>query len=109
VGNERHDLLAYNAPLVYFLAGRPNATRYDNLHPGVATTRAVQEEIVRSLEASGARWIVLWEGPPPGEPNESSVSSGVVVLDEWIARCARTAARFGSTRVLRIEGPATPR
>jgi hypothetical protein len=109
VGNERHDILVYNAPLIYFLAGRRNATRYDNLHPGVATTRAVQEEIVRSLEASGARWIVLWEGPPPGEPNESSVSSGVAVLDEWIARRARTAARFGSFRVLKVEGPATPR
>ncbi|MEO8054660.1 MAG: glycosyltransferase family 39 protein [Acidobacteriota bacterium] len=109
VGNDRHDRLGYNAPLVYFLAGRPNATRYDNLHPGVATTRAVQEEIVRSLEASGARWIVLWEGPPPGEPNESSLSSGVVVLDEWIVRRAREAARFGSTRVMRIEEPATRR
>ncbi|MBK9064717.1 MAG: hypothetical protein IPL89_16230 [Acidobacteria bacterium] len=109
VGNERHDRLVYNAPLVYFLAGRPNATRYDNLHPGVITTRTVQEEIVRSLEASGARWIVLWEGPPPGEPNESSLSSGVVVLDEWIARRAREAARFGSTRVMRIEEPATRR
>ena len=109
VGNERHDLLAYNAPLVYFLAGRPNATRYDNLHPGVATTRAVQEEIVRSLEASGARWIVLWAGPPPGEPNESGLSSGVVVLDEWISRRAREAARFGGFRVLKVEEPATPR
>jgi hypothetical protein len=109
VGNERHDLLVYNAPLVYFLAGRPNATRYDNLHPGVATTRPVQEEIVRSLEASGARWIILWEGPPPGEPNESSVSSGAVVLDEWIAGRAREAARFGAFRVLEIEAPATPR
>lgn len=111
VANDRHDRLVYNAPLVYFFAGRPNATRYDNLHPGVATTRAVQEEIVRAMEASGARWIVLWEGPPPVEPNESSLPSGVVVLDEWIARRARTAARFGSFRVLKVEGPgpATPR
>ena len=109
VGNDRHDRLVYNAPLVYFLAGRPNATRYDNLHPGVATMRAVQEEIVRSLEASGARWIVLWEGPPPGEPNESSISSGVVVLDKWIARRSREAARFGSFRVMKVEEPATPR
>ena len=109
MGNDRHDRLVYNAPLVYFLAGRPNATRYDNLHPGVATTPAVQVEIIRSLEASGVRWIVLWEGPPPGEPNESSLSSGVVVLDEWIARRAREAARFGSFRVMRVEEPATRR
>ncbi len=108
VGNDRHDRLAYNAPLVYFLADRPNATRYDNLHPGVATTRPVQEDIVRALEASGVRWVVLWDAPFAGEPNESSVSSGVVLLDEWIARRAREAARFGSFRVLEVRPPAAP-
>jgi hypothetical protein len=107
VGNARHDRLFYDAPLIYFLAGRPNATRYDNLHPGVATTRAVQEEIVRSLETARTRWIVLWDGPPSGEPNESSSSSGVVLLDEWIAGHGREAARFGSFRVLRIAEPAS--
>jgi len=109
VGNDRHDRLVYNAPFVYFLSGRPNATRYDNLHPGVVTTRPVQEEIVRALESSGARWLVLWDSPPPVEPNDSWISSGVVVLDEWIARRAREAARFGSYRVLKVEEPATPR
>jgi hypothetical protein len=103
VGNTRHDLLVFNAPLIYFLAARPNATRYDNLHPGVVTTRPVQEEIVRSIESAGTRWIVLWESPPPNEPNASSVSSGVLILDEWIARHAREEARFGSYRVLRVE------
>ncbi len=108
VGNARHDRIVYDAPLVTFLAGRRNATRYDNLHPGSATTRPVQEEIVRSLEAAGVSWIVLWDGPPADEPNESSRSSGVRVLDAWIARHAREAARYGSFRVLEVTPPTTP-
>jgi len=107
VGNARHDRLAYSAPLLYFLSGRTGATRYDNLHPGVATTRPVQEEIVRSLEARGTRWAVLWDGPPPVEPNQSSMSSGVLVLDEWLAGHGREAARFGSYRVLELTPPTT--
>lgn len=109
VGNARHDLIVYGAPLVAFLAGRRNATRYDNLHPGSATTRPVQEEIVRSLEAASVRWIVLWDGPPAVEPNESSVPSGIGVLDAWIARHGREAARYGSFRVLEVTPPAAPR
>lgn len=108
VGNARHDRLAYGATLFYFLSGRGGATRYDNLHPGVATTRAVQEEVVRSLGRERVRWVALWDGPPPTEPNESARSSGVRVLDEWLAAHAREAARFGSFRVLRLEGPPSP-
>jgi hypothetical protein len=109
VGNARHDRLAYGATLVYVLAGRSGATRYDNLHPGVATTRAVQEEIVRALQTEQVRWVVLWDGPPPTEPNESSRSSGVHVLDDWLAAHGRETARFGSFRVLAIgPGPAPP-
>ena len=108
VGNARHDRIAYGAPLVYFLASRPNATRYDNLHPGVVTTRPVQEEIVRALEAAQTRWIVLWDGPPDGEPNASSMPSGVTVLDEWLASRAGEAARFGAFRVLEIRRPTPP-
>ncbi len=63
---------------------------------------------MRSLEASGVRWIVLWDGPPAGEPNESSLSSGVRVLDAWVAGRAREAARYGSFRVLEVTRPTTP-
>lgn len=108
VGNARHDALGYGAPLVSFLAGRTGATRYDNLHPGVVTTRAVQEEIVRSLESAHARCAVLWDGPPLGEPNESSASSGVTVLDDWLAANGRDVARFGTFRVRWIGETAAP-
>lgn len=99
VGNERHDAIFCSAPLVYFLAGRKGATRYDNLHPGVATTAAVQEEMLRDLEARDVRTIALWSGPPLIEPNASSESSGVRLLDDWIERRFRKVGEEGELSV----------
>ena len=103
VGNTRHDALGYDAPLVYFLADRMGATRYDNLHPGVVTTLAVQEEMVRDLERRGTKLVVLWDGPPLREPNESAISSGVFLLDRFLKGRFRETARFGRYRVLERE------
>jgi len=108
VGNSRHDAVGYGATLVYFLAGRKGATRYDNLHPGVVTTLSVQREIVDALERGGTRVVVLWDGPPLTEPNESSKSSGVTLLDSWIAARFREVARFGAYRVLAREAAPAP-
>jgi hypothetical protein len=99
VGNDRHDAISYNAPLLYFLSGREGATRYDNLHPGVATTAAVQEEIIRDLEAHDVRTIVLWRGPALIEPNASSRSSGVLLLDDWIRQRFRIAGEKGGLSI----------
>ncbi len=64
VGNSRHDAVVYGATLTYFLAGRKGASRYDNLHPGVVTTLAVQREIVESLERRGTRVSSSGTAPP---------------------------------------------
>ena len=108
VGDARHDALAYGASLAYFLAGRKGATRYDNLHPGIVTARPAQEEIVRDLEARGTRIAVLWDGPPLDEPNASSASSGVTLLDEWLAANAGETVRFGAYRVTRLRERVPP-
>lgn len=107
VGNSRHDAVVYGATLVYFLAGRKGATRYDNLHPGVVTTLPVQREIVESLDRRGTRVVVLWDGPPLIEPNESSIPSGVTFLDAWLQAGFREIAGFGAYRVLAREAPGT--
>ena len=80
----RHDQIFINDVGFYFLAGRPIPTRYHELHPGVATTQPVQEEIVAELERNDVRWLMLVDWPNPGEPNGSAVSSGVTVLDDYI-------------------------
>jgi hypothetical protein len=85
VGHERHDRIFITDMLFYFIAERDSATRYFSLEPGVATTAAVQREIVQELERHHVRIIVLYTPKRPHvEPNESGRSSGVTVLDDYI-------------------------
>lgn len=79
-----HDQIFVNDVSLYFLAQRPVPTRYHELHPGVATTLPVQEEIIAELEQNNVRWLALVDWPNPREPNDSALSSGVTALDEYI-------------------------
>jgi hypothetical protein len=46
-------------PMFYYLADRPNATRFGHVYPGAATLEE-QREMIRSLEASDVRYV-LWD------------------------------------------------
>ena len=99
VGNQKHDRIFVNDAGFYFLAGRPAGTRYDELHPGVATTLPVQTEIAAQLEARRVEWAVLvkiWEST---EPNGSAVSSGVTYLDDYLHAHFAFVAEFGNYQV----------
>ena len=106
VANPRHDLVHAGNPLVYVLADRPNPTRYDVMQPGVVTTAGVQREIVRDLRDSRTELVVRWLSPvaSEAEPNGAGRSSGVRVLDRYLARRYERVARFGSYEVLRVAG-----
>ncbi len=80
----RHDNTFANDVSIYFLADRPIATRYHELHPGVTTTQAVQEEMVAELQATDPEWLALITWGNPNEPNASRFSSGVTLLDDYI-------------------------
>lgn len=100
VGTSRHDRIFANDVSFYFLAARHSATRFHELVPGVATTLPVQREIVADLERHGARYLVLsrqFEGY--AEPNLSARSSGVTILDDYIARRYRVVEEFGAYSV----------
>ncbi len=84
VGNLRHDYVFVNDVGFYFLADRPSATRYSELHPGVATTLQVQKEIAGEIDSKNVRMLVLVDIPNSNEPNESALSSGVHYLDDFI-------------------------
>jgi hypothetical protein len=102
VGNTRHDRLNSNDVLFYFLAERPSATAYHDMHPGVVTTAAVQEAMIRDLDQKRVACVVLREDPrPPEAGNASGVSSGVTLLDRYIAdRFVRIPeATFGAYQV----------
>ncbi len=85
VSMTRHDQVFANDISFYFIADRPSATKYPEVHPGLTDTLAVQEEIAASLRDKEVTWVVTLDWPPSQEPNRSAVSSGIYYLDEFIA------------------------
>lgn len=95
VGSIRHDRIFTNDVLFYFLAERESATKYYELHPGVATTLEVQEEIVADITAAGVKCIVLKEETRIETENKSGESSGVTLLDDFIRHNFQLDKSFG--------------
>ena len=107
VATRRSDLVTSGHPLLYVLSGRPNPTRYDIPAPGVVTSAPVQREIIRALERTRTPLVVRWTDPitAAAEPNAAGRSSGVRLLDEYLARSYRPAGRVGSFRLLERRAP----
>ena len=103
VANPRYDRVKVGDPLLYVLLNRPNPTRYDVMQPGVVTTAPVQREIARDLDRARPALIVRWLAPvaSEAEPNGAGRSSGVHVLDRYLARTYAPVRRFGDYEVLR--------
>jgi hypothetical protein len=101
VGLARHDKTILNDVSAYFLSGRMPATKWHQFDPGLQNSARIQTEIVRELQARQPRlvwlessfdWIV--------EPNESAVSSGVTLLDDYLRSTYMPAATFGAIQIL---------
>ena len=107
VATRRADLVSSGYPLLYVLAERPNATRYDIAAPGVVTSAPVQREIVADLERSRPPAVVRDTSPLTAapEPNRAGESSGVRLLDEYLAREYRPVARYGRFEILSRGSP----
>jgi hypothetical protein len=108
VANPRFDLVHAGDPLLYVITGHPNPTRYDVMQPGLVTTAAVQREIIGSLQRSHTRVVVRWLDPRASlaEPNGAGHSSGVHLLDRWLAAQFRPLTRFGVYSVMIARHPA---
>ncbi len=102
VVGRRADITTAGAPLIYVLAQRRNPTRYDIAAPGVLTSSPVQQEIVGDLARTKPPLIVRWDSPSTAapEPNRAGRSSGVRILDRYIAAEYRQVARYGDWIVL---------
>ena len=59
VGLHRHDVVITGDIMIYFILDRPPATRYQELHPAIADTGDVQQEIIRDLRRKNIPLIVL--------------------------------------------------
>jgi len=100
VGNSRHDRIFVNDIMFYFLSERHSATKYHELHPGLATTREVQQEIIEELKENNVRYVVLWNGAENVmEPNESAISTGVTDLDDFISKNYISIMTFGPYQI----------
>jgi len=104
VANPRFDLVHAGDPLLYVITGHPNPTRYDVMQPGLVTTASVQREIIGSLRHTRVvvRWLDLRASL--GEPNGAGRSSGVHLLDWWLAARFHPVARFGVYQTLLRDG-----
>jgi hypothetical protein len=102
VTTRRSDLVTSGDPLFYALALRNNPTPYDIAAPGLVTTAPVQNQIVRDLEQTQTRVVVRYTSPvtTAPEPNRAGRSTGVTILDRYLAQAFRPAARFGYYVVL---------
>lgn len=101
VGADRHDKLFITPVALYFATDRPSATKWMELHPGVATNLSVQQAIVRELESRVVRILIL-DGnfKANREPNASSVSSQVYLLDRYIQNHYELTRTFGEVRIM---------
>lgn len=103
VGNSVHDRIYANDVMFYFLSERHSATKYHELHPGLATTLPVQREIAKEVRQSRVEYIVLLSRfQDAREPNESAVSSGVTFLDDFIKANYVPIEQFGTYTILRF-------
>jgi len=105
VGAATHSLVSYNDALFYFLADRPQVTRFDMLVPGITTGAAVQSEILRDIRQKNPEYVVLFRAPPSHEPNLSSVDSGVSILDDAIRQEYIQVAEFGRYTIWHHKNP----
>jgi hypothetical protein len=106
VGLGRHDRIINNDLLTYFVADRLPATRWSHFDPDLQTRADIQRQMIHEIDAQSVRFIVL-------EPelnrvielsNDSSRSSGVKLLDDYIRSNYHPIQKFGDLFLLLRNG-----
>jgi len=101
VGTYRHDRIVANAVALYFVAERRPFTRWHELHPGLQTGAVVQQSMLDEIDRQPPRLVVLTAlGASSNEPNESSRSSGVRLIDAALDAQYVETTRFGENLIL---------
>jgi hypothetical protein len=107
VTTRRSDLVTSGDPLFYVLARRNNPTRYDIAAPGVVTSAPVQRTIVSDLQRTRTPVVVRYDSAvtTAPEPNRAGQSTGVTILDRYLAGAYRQVARYGPYVILERKPP----
>jgi hypothetical protein len=86
VANTHNDIVFASDSMMYFAAGRMPETHWAEFDPGLQNSVPIQMEMMHELDVKKSRYIVLdseFDTAEP-EPNDSSRSSGVFLLDNYI-------------------------
>jgi len=104
----RHDVVVIGYSGLYFALDRMNATRHDQLHPGVVDRRDVQVEIARDLEANNVEYIIVnhifdddWLDRIKALRIQHLPESSSTYLDEYIRRHYARFDRFDRYEIWR--------
>lgn len=101
VGTGRHDKLFISGLAFYFMAERRPATKWYELHPGIQTREDVQRQMIRQMQETPPKLVVLdsrWDDMQ--EPNDSRRPSGARLLDDHLRAGFAEVQRYGSVRIL---------
>jgi hypothetical protein len=101
IGLTRHDRIYGNDNLIYFATQRLPATRWSHFDPGLQNSYPVQVEMIQELEQNVPPYVALdSEFEQFHEPNDSSKSSGVTLLDDYLHTHYHPVAVFGPLSIL---------
>jgi hypothetical protein len=100
VGLDRHDKIFINPMSLYYAADRLPGTRWSQYDPGIQNSREIQGEMIEDLLQNDVRYVVRDASfDNKNEPNDSAMSTGVHLLDNFIAEKYRPIAQSGSVRI----------
>ena len=100
VGVSHHDRIFINDNILYFATQRLPATKWQHFDPLLQSRLDIQEVMIGDLERNKPPYVVLdAEWDTVNEPNESSKSTGVKALDEYLEGAYRPVATFGNFTV----------
>jgi hypothetical protein len=103
VGLSRHDRTIGNDNLIYFATQRLPATKWSHFDPGLQNSYPVQLEMIGELKAASPPYIILdSEFDSIHEPNDSSISTGVSLLDDFIHSRYRYVQSFGEMSIWQL-------
>lgn len=109
VGLQRHDKIFINSVALYFSTGRLPGTHWHQFDPGLQNRADIQALMIADLKANAVRWIIRDSSFKDfNEPNGSSLSSGVDLLDRYLAGYYRRVAQFGDLEIWLLKSVSEP-
>lgn len=102
VGLPHHDRIFAGDNLTYFATQRMPAVKWSQLDPFLENRADIQQEMIGEIEQNKPPYVMLdSEFEKVVEPNGSSTSTGVHLLDDYIDANYKPVVKFGELSILR--------